>query len=81
MSEPFEVAAARLSLAIADVQDELAEAWDATLGRWAGPSKFPIWAAHRREMAYQTFQRWPVSLGGTVPDDRWLATHDPEHSQ
>ena len=69
MREPFEVAAAKASLTIADVQDELAKVWDDTLGKWVGPSKFPIWATHRREMAYQTLQRWPVSMGGSVPDD------------
>ncbi len=65
MSEPAEISAAKISLAIADVQLELAKVWDDTLGRWVGDSKFRRWAFHRREMAYQTLQRWPVSMGGS----------------
>ena len=69
MSESFEISAAKASLAIADLQDELAKVWDDTLGKWFGPSKLRGWAVHRREMAYQAFQRWPVSLGGSISDD------------
>ena len=76
MSEPFEIAAAKASLAIADLQDELAKVWDGWVGQWVGPSKFPKWAAHRREMAYEAFQRWPVSLGGSIPDDIYLRSGD-----
>ena len=71
MTKPLEIVAAEQSLAIADVQDQLAIAWDRTLGKWVGPSKFRQWAAHRRELAYQAFQRWPVSLGGSIPDDMY----------
>lgn len=76
MSEPFEVAAAKLSLAIADVQDEMAKIWDDTLGRLVGPSKLPGWANRRREDAHRALARWPESMGGTMPDDVfeiWLA--------
>ena len=73
MREPFEISAAKVSIAIADVQLELAKVWDDTLGRWFGDSKLRRWAFHRREMAYQTLQQWPVSMGGSgreYPDDQ-----------
>lgn len=68
-AKPLAVSMVEMSLAIADLQDELAKVWDDTLGKWAGPSMFRQWAVHRREMAYQALQKWPVSMGGTGPEE------------
>lgn len=72
MREPLAVQSARASLAIADAQEELAQVWDDTIGKWLGlDSKLRQWAAARRESARRTLHEWPVSAGGTVPDDVW----------
>ena len=78
-SEPFVIAAAKLSVSIAGFQDALADVLEPLMG----PTKLRGWAVTRREMAYQLFQRWPVSLGGSIPDDmyeEWMvaATEDIE---
>ncbi len=67
-AKPLDVSRAEASLAIADLCDELAIVWDDTLGKWAGPSKLRGWAVHRREVACQVLQEWPVSMGGTGPE-------------
>ena len=71
-SEPFEIAAANLNVSIADVQYSLADALEPLMG----PTKLRRWAVERRVAAYQVFQQWPVSLGGSIPDDmyeEWMA--------
>ena len=71
MSKLLVVSFAELSLAIAGLQDELAEVWDSTLGKWAGPSPLPGWADARRAAATEVLMSWPESLGGWIPDDEW----------
>ena len=69
MREPFVIQGAKLNWEFANVQLALANELPQWLDGWA--MLLRKWAWRRRELAMQTFVQWPVSLGGSVPDNKW----------